>query len=458
MKGFRGTWILFAVVAVLAAYTAWEFKKAGPETNDVSQQKKLFDFKNEQVDQIKLTHGGDTVLVIREGETWHMKQPVDDDVEKSAVEAFLYSVVIQKGKVFRSEDESKNTKWADFGLEPAGYVLELTVDKKPQILQISSKNAFDGSYYIRQGEEVMLGDHGLAQIVGRDPSALRSRHLWRQKDAKAERIEVQFGSEKYVLKKEGEILAFDPKPAFKIDTAKVDQWLGAIYNLMPTEIVGDALTDEQRKLDLLVKPSFTMKVDYKNPTGTWILTVGQDRADDVFLYTSARPTVYKTSSAALKTLRVGEVYFRDGKSPFHFDVEQVHDVLISQGKIQHNLVKEGSEWKAEAPDLKVDGEKLGTFFQNIRNLEGQEFTKSAKGLKPDQRIRLRDSQGQTLLDLTWGDEFKATQSWNKGMTFRYVQTNLEKDAMGVVATKISGLIDPKLVSKKAESTSQDGHK
>src|SRR4051794_35815813 len=113
----RSTAVVAALVALLAGYTAWEYKKAAMHTGDTAQEKRLFFFVPEQVDRFKLIRGSETVLVEREGEDWKIKQPVEDMAEKSAVEAFLYSVMIQKGKIFRDADESKTTKYGEFGLE-----------------------------------------------------------------------------------------------------------------------------------------------------------------------------------------------------------------------------------------------------------------------------------------------------------------------------------------------------
>ncbi|MGZ3724002.1 MAG: hypothetical protein ACXVA9_13760, partial [Bdellovibrionales bacterium] len=73
----------------------------------------------------------------------------------------------------------------------------------------------------------------------------------------------------------------------------------------------------------------------------------------------------------------------------------------------------------------------------------------------DQHILIRDSKGQTLLDLSWGDDFKAQQSWNKGMTFRFVKTNLEKEVLGVNAAKVASLVNAGFVTVKAENKKTD---
>src|SRR5205085_1227186 len=86
--------------------------------------------------------------------------------------------------------------WAEFGLQPPGTTIEVKAAGKTETLQISSKNAFDGSFYVRRGDELLLGGHGIAQIANRDPSSFRSKRLWRETSAKIESVNAEINSEK----------------------------------------------------------------------------------------------------------------------------------------------------------------------------------------------------------------------------------------------------------------------
>ena len=461
MKAFRGTAILSLCVVALALYTAWEYKKAGDSSGDAPEEKHLFLFNSDQVEQVQIIRGTETILIVLEGDSWKMKKPFVDDAETSVMDAFIYSVRMQKGKTFRGEDEKKATKWADFGLEPPGSVVEITSNKKTETLAVSSKNAFDGSYYIRQGDELMLGDHGLAQIIGRDASAFRSRRLWREGEAIVESVQAAIDldkiKDKITVKRNGENYQIEPMPAFPVDEVRLSQWVRNILALTPNEIASDTLSEEEKRQFLLVKPSLEAHVQFKKADGgkgDWSLTIGQDKADDVYLYTNQRPTVYKSNSKSLAKIRVDRQYFRDSKHAFKIPVERAHEVQISKGEFKHGFIKEGSTWKLKegGKDWELNADKLAALFQALSSLEADEFPpgKEAKGFKGDQQLLVLDDKGKIIFDLKWGDEFKAKQAYNKGMTLRFVQTNLEKDPMGVNASKIAGLIDTSLVKKKSD--------
>lgn len=200
-----------------------------------------------------------------------------------------------------------------------------------------------------------------------------------------------------------------------------------------------------------------LTLNYKKADGSladWVLTAGQDKDEDVYLYTNVKSTVYKIARATLNSVRVPEEYFRDGKKPFRFPLEQAREIELHQGKFNPTVKKADSSWKLEgvaADKFELDMNKLTTLLQNLNGLEAQEYmpARAAKNIKADQRVVVRGEGGQTLLDLSWGDEFKSKLPYNKGQTFRFVKSNMEKDVMGVNAKKIAQLIDPTMLKAKA---------
>jgi hypothetical protein len=455
-RGFRGTWILFAMVAALAGYTYWEYRKAAVPDQDTAEEKKLFNIKTAEVDEIKLTRPGGTIDVVRDGSDWKVKQPIEDAADSASVEGFIFTIAVHKGKVFRSEEEVKSTKWSDFGFEPPALTIEITDNKKPQTIDVGTKNAFDGSFYIRKDGELLLTDPGVASAVNRDANSFRSRKLWREGDAEVSSAEVVLEKEKYGLKKDGDKWTMQPAPKFTIDNHRVERWLRNVQALSPADIASESLSEEDKRSDLLLKPSLTIKLDFKRADGAkgeWALTAGQDKAEDLYLFTNQRPTVYKTRNAALAEVRVPAAYFRDGKAPFHFDLEQAAEVEIINGAFKHKFKKDGGNWKlAEDDKNELVADKLVTFFQNLSDLESTDFMPAgqAKGFKSQAQVAVKDGKGLTLLALSWGDEYKTKQPYNKGMTFRYIKTNLEKEAMGVPTAKITSLMDTSMVKAKAE--------
>lgn len=468
-KTFRSTWLMTVFVLGLAGYTVWEYRKASKnEGVDINIEKRLFNIRSEEIVEAKLTRKEDSFTLKRSGDDWNMTAPVVDEGDTSAIDAFLYSLQIQKGKIFRGEDDAgKAINWTEFGFDDSATTVELKAAKQSESLQVSGKNAFDGSYYLRQHDELLLGDRGLAQAIARPSNGFRSRRLWREPTVQVVSAEAVIDGagvkDKFKVIYENGKWRLDPVSTFAIDPDRVANWLTHVQQLTPTEIITDSPSPEDLRNFLLLKPSALVKIQFKKEDGTpgeWTLTLGQDKAEDIYVSSTSRPTVYKTLRPSVDNIRVSKDYFREGKQAFRFPVEEAAEIEVFAQGAKRQFRKEGSEWKlkGEGPttDAELNGDKLVSLIQRINEFEAEERlpVKEAKGFKPEQQIVIRDGKGQVLLDLSWGDTFKGRRPFNKNMTFRFVKTNLEKDAMGVDKARVETLIDPQLVRIKAAKDSK----
>ena len=453
----RGTTVLGAFAIALAAYTVWDYKKAQDSLGTGVDEKKLFSLTPGDVEKIKVVHAGETIVIEKQNGDWQIREPLQDLAASTAVDALIYSLLIQKGRNFRTEDTAKTAPLAEYGLDKTAAVEEIKGKGKTESLSVSNKNAFDGSYYVSQGSEVFLGDRGLAQVLAKDVKSLRSRKPWPYGDMDVESVEISLPDlkEKYIAKVAGGKWTLDPAPKFSVDGDRIEQWVEKLLSATATEIAADNPTADEKRNFLLLKPGFTAHVKYKKQDGTpseWTFTAGQDRAEDVFVYSTSRDTVYKFNRSGLKGLRVPREYFRDGRSAFKFPLEKAAEIEIRQDSFHHKFKKEGADWKIDGAgsDLVLNQEKLVELMQRISRIEAQEFfpAKEAKGFKNFEGITIRDAQGGELFKLTWGDEYKGKRSFNEAMTFRAIRTNLESDAMGIDAAKFKTLVDPGLVLKR----------
>lgn len=453
MKNFGATWIMALVVAALAGYTFYEYKHAAEDLDRAQGERLAFTLKREDINEITLTSKGETTVLRKDGEQWKVVKPVEDLAENNAIEGYLFQVLVLKLKMFRSAEEGKDTNYAEFGLDKPSSAIELAAGDKRQSLAISSKNAFDGSFYVRQGDEVLLGDTGLAQIAERPAANFRSRHLWRFENATVEQVHVELGKDKFSFTRDKDKWTVPDKADFPLDAAKVSAWVEKVQDTLPSEFVKEERTDEDLRAYLLLKPAAVIRLGYKDKdgkAGEWVLTLGQDRAEDVFLYTNQRSTIYKATKAVADALRMPLEYFRDGHPPFQFDVERAREVRIKTAKFTHNFNKTESGWTLQGGpgDLELDQEKLVQLFQKIRNLEASEFSPKPVALKTAPQIEIRGEDGATVFTLAWGDEVKGTSAWNKNTALYRVNTSLHKGTVHVAKDKLDKLVDESMVRKK----------
>lgn len=474
MRKFAPTWILTVVVALVAGYTFYEYKHAEGDLEEALGERPAFTLKRENIDDLTFKSKDETIVLHKDGDDWKMKLPVQDLADESAIEGFLFSLTTQKLKTFLPDDEAKAVKWSDYGLEPPGTTVELGAKGAREELQVGTKNAFDGSYYVRQKDEVLLGDRGLARLVERTASSFRSRHLWREDDGvelESVTVSADSGKEKFSFTKtpaagdkdaaaKSPVWTMTPKPDYGVDSGKVAAWIEKVEDLLPNDFIKEGITSADKKNDLLVKPSYVVAIDFKKKDGKaghWELTLGQDKAGDVYLYTDQRPTIYKTSTTSLDAIRVPKAYFRDSHEPFAFPIEPAREIRVRTDKTNHSFKKTDSGWALAGEDGKsqLNQEKLVQLLQNIRNLEAVEFGPvGSKGFKTQPQVEVRGDNDKVLFRLAWGDGYKSKTPWNKGANLRFVKTNLNPGVMGAAAEKLEALeklVNESLVAPKGET-------
>lgn len=459
MKPFRSTGLLFLFVAVLVGYTFYEFKNEDRDAALARGEANAFDFKREDIQSIKAKLKGGDIELVRRGDVWQMVKPVDDLGESTLIEGFLVSLLAQKLKDFQNPSESQNVKMADYGLENPPVQIELATKDRRESLFVSDKTAFDGSYYVKKDDRVLLGNAAFDQIGTRAPFSFRSRKLWREPEAtEIQKVSVELAVDnkktRFNLVKKDKSWSIDPKPEFVIDDERIKDWLDQLKSILPNEFAKENVDEPSKKQYQLNDPSLIVVMDFKRPDGTtgqWTLTVGQDQADKVYLFTSDRPTIYETAKETLAKLRVTPAYFHDGRKPFKVNLEQAKEIDIRTDKWKHVFVKDGQKWslKGDDKDVEFDENKLVELTQSIYGLDAQEFL-PGKTEKTEPRFIVRDGKGSEIFRLGWGNEYEPIQAWNKGTKFRYVQSSLSKDIMGLPKEKLDQLIDAGIVKKKSD--------
>ncbi len=287
--------VLTVLVAALAGYTYYEYRQNLDQGSFADDERPPFTIKGDVIDYLAIERTEDPVELSKgEDGTWRMIKPVADEVDDASVLSALMTLTTQE-RALHAEGEEVAKDWTKYGLTPPAATFVLGAGKSRESLGLSSKNAFDGSFYLRKGDELLVGDSGFAQISARSSQSFRSRRLYRD-DKPLQRIDVELEKEKYaVLKKDG-VGSLEPAPSFAVATDKLESWVERVRDLKASEIVKDDPSEEDRRLFLLLVPSAKLKIN-----NDFVLNVGQDRAQDVFLQTNRKSTVFKAVAQGLQS-------------------------------------------------------------------------------------------------------------------------------------------------------------
>lgn len=455
MKSFKSTWIFLVVVAAVVGLSVYQYLK--DQNADQSQTEKSMLIKEEDKDLVDIRiQSKDSILhLVRDDKNWKVKEPVEDLADDSAAISFAESFSSQKMQ--ETEKSGPQVDWNQYGFNNENTkTIDLKAANGHQYqIQVSGRNAFDGRFYVRVGDRLLLGENTWASILARESSTLRDKSILRNSEEPTE-VVIQTGPEKLKLTQ------IDKKwsgPAnLKLDSEKINHYVGELLEALADGVV-NSRPGSTKLSEIIVtqggKPTtitvFSRKsAAAKNPNGPQNLF-------DYFVEVSDRPVIYRLNRSTHEKLVATADSLRDKSWPFHFPLEQVSEVQIKTADQNVVIKKDGSNWKLEGADAvrQLDLNRLPTFFEKIKALEADEFlpANKTKGLQPEKnKIVMKNSSGEEVFSFVWGDEFSKGKD---NMPLYYAKTNLSKEYMAVKVGSVKSIpVLVTTVSKKEEGGKQ----
>ena len=450
MKSFRATSAWAIVVLALVGYTYWDWRKSKGAPDLERGERLAFTLKRDEINSINFTRGNEKIELRREGDEWRMRAPVQDWAEDSIIDGFLFGLMNEKVRAFREDDAQPD--WAKYGLAPPGVRIELATAKASESIELSSKNAFDGSFYVRQKDELVAGASSLAQSTNRTVNSFRSRRIWRHADAEVTKVTADFGAatKNFSAVKEKGTWHLNPAPKFAVDPARVERWVSAVEDLSAAEFVRDGIED--LKTYGLNPPALKVGLEYHAEgaaPGHWDLNVGHEVGTDAFFYTNDRPTILKAPVASVRKILATPEYFRDGRAPFKFDAEAAREVRLRTPKVNLTARKSGATWAlVDAKDgATLDESEFKELVGTLGTLQAVDFPGSGVAVKAAPAIEILDQGGHTLFTLALGNDYKSKAPWNQSATPRAVRVN-GGETFGLPKAQIDNLIKERLIKAK----------
>lgn len=456
MKSFRSTGILFAVVTLLAAYTFYEFRAKSKSGLPVAEgETRLFDFGMNEVEAVDVERNAGAFSIERRGDDWYLTKPVQDLADKAIVDSFLYSLVDQRIKDFVSEDEVSQVKWEDLGLDSGFTKLIVHSKGKSVSADVSSKNAFDGRFYMRVNGEPKLGDRSWAQIFQRNPESFRNKYLWPHgMNSETQSISFKYPEGKTwrevtLESKEGK-WSMTPPVNHEISDVQISNWLDDLKDFKAVEVISDPGPDLSKFG--LVTPRYEIHITTQDPQGEGekvSIKISGPIAEDVYAMREGNPAVYKLTRTAAERVKVDTDYFREGQSPFQFSLELARQIEVETTKGRVKIEKDGENWKlVDGGNLELKTDKLVELFQKVRDLDAREFHKTGRGWPQRPQLVIRGKDDKILLQLEWGEKFKPTKGYLIGQEYKFVRSSQSSEVFGVQFDRIERVVPRDLVVEK----------
>lgn len=430
MKTFRSSLNLFVLTALIGSYAYFVEYKGGEKKEKAKEESlRLFPASAaDQADRIVLTWVAAKTVLVKEGGTWKITEPIQDLADPTAVETLLTGLREEKSEVTVVEGEALDL--SKFGLQSPLGTIEVSGGGSTHRIEFGTVDGIGGVKYVHlpaQKKIVTVGSFAQTrfQKTARD---LREKKIMAFEPSEIQSFDYKGTLNFKVSKTEG-AWSVEGK-SWKLDEAKVTGFLQEVANVRASEVVSESKTADPKKFGLSQTVS---RVAVKRADGSeQILNLHPIKDGKLYLTREDRPPVFEVPSATAENLKLTELKLRDTKFPFKFDPALVANIDIRSSVSKLSLKRESGNWVVQGSDekRKLSESKIQGLLTALGSLEAKEFTKQVKGQVLGS-VELKKEDGATVLKLEYGRDVGTEQ--------QVVTTNLTPDVMLVSKSAIAGL-------------------
>ena len=335
---------------------------------------------------------------IRQGGGW------EDLADSRTVRDWLSSVLAEEAPVL---EDKEPLSWGDYGLDKDYSTLSLRGGSEGQrvSVRISRESAFDGKFFLRRGDTLLLGEVIWGQLKSRGIKFFRSRRVVPRGESP---LELSFHSGEVqwsFIDREGEWQWSEgiKNPPFPLSSLSLREWWQELVSLR-LQMEGDIPPDtpQMRKKHKLLSPGLSIQARF--PGGRqWSLNLSPENGGMFYALVSKRKHLLPLTENEAQKLFLNADRLRDHGQPFRFQQSEVSEVKFHSGDLNLKLKKEeeGEKWVLKSPQAgqgELNPRWVGQVLNHLGNLKAQTYV-GQKPITPGTEITLRDSQNKVLLHL-----------------------------------------------------------
>ncbi len=461
MKKFGPTLIMAVLALAMGGFAFYEYKTGQQEESKKAEENRLFSEADANFTAIAMTTGIQSHFdLAKEGEkSWQILAPLKDASDDSAIQAFAGELGGQKAKEIEVEGKPN---WQQYGLDDSAPKMILTnSNKKTYTILISSKPAFDGSYFLKMNDKLLLGSSAWGRFVQKNVNDFRDKAFISESLMIKGFVIEHAGHGKFEIKKTDTGWEISGKTKLPADTKRIESFIKDLKGLRALDFTSEDQNAKVMNSTGLRTPQIriTLQLDDKNLPRLDLAVASKD--ENAFAMVSNRPQVFKIPKTNLEKLDHAQDYFRDRTEPFRFPLEQAVRLRIETPATKLEVQKDGSTWKLAQPEpgKELDVDRLQDFYSKLKSMEADAFFSpqtAAKGLTPAKNlIAITDSQNKEIFRMSWGEQFKKDK---ESVPLFYTKTSQTKDVLGVktgsiMALPINSLLKTSSAPKPASSVS-----
>lgn len=450
---FRNTWILAGIVIAFGAYLYFgEYKKAAKEEEQKAADEKVLNVDQAKVVKMDIKNANGEFEVEKvDDKNWKLNIPLADVADENMITGILGSITTAK---FEQAIEGQDPK--NFGLDaPKSSVTVFLKDGTIKKVNVGIDSPIAGKAYLQRVDDpkILFADASFKTQLDRTLKDFRDKKIYRKAKTEIESLSIKYNTKDnhstISLVKKGGDWHLPGENGEKADQEASNGLINTIDNLRATDFPSEK-ADSASELQKygLDKPQIFIRLEDKDHKALAEISISPKKDNNVFIRVAGQNTIYQAFGGAGDQLIHVPSDFHDKKEPFDIKRDDVSEIILSYGKTNDHLIKDGVNWKLAAPDAQkeVSQIQVASLLDKIGNLRISEMTtnEKPKGLdSPRGTLMVKDAHGQDLMTLTWGDETKSKRSFfTKSSKVNYI--------FGTDSTALNGLTGQPLVTEKID--------
>ncbi len=374
--------ILLIILILIGVYYFWDTERIEKKEKAEEEAKRVFVHTNENIGQITIDKGTETISAKKEGENWLLTSPLQTAGDKTAWDSIARTLGDAKSQRTIKDVTASLTP---YGLDqPAMKVTIADVDgATPETILFGKKTPTGSETYAMLSsatDQVVVVYNYVQTSADKSLLDLRDRTIVSMEPNDVQRIDVQVGPTQYQLSRgtDPEWTLTAPFQA-RADKTKVDGAINKIRNGRVMKFIDENPTDLAQYG--LVEPA-TRVVFWVGQPGTesqWsskalLLGVSSETADQVYAKREGQNNVFSVESSILTDLPEDPKTFRLNKITDVKSWDVNHLAIVQAGETIFEASKEEIDWTLIKPmEGKAEYSDISDVVRAITDLEAYDF-------------------------------------------------------------------------------------
>lgn len=378
---------------VAAAFYAYNSIHIGEQKRAEREEakKKIFDFKEEDLEKIRVRSGSKTFVLEKRGESWLIVSPLETETDSFQINELLRAVTEGKmiEKVGKPDDRGR------FGLDPAEWEIDFHTAKGrlPHTLYVGNVSPTGKVVYVVSSRHsgVVSVDSSFKNRVAKSMFHLRNKRLFDWDSDGVVKVELRRGATRMVAeRKNGGWEMVNPVKA-RADREKTSELIRKTVYARATSFADAQVDDAVTGLKAAAARISLWKSARDEPL---VLSIGRESKDGLWVMASKDGIIATVEKSFLNSIPLNAVEFRDMRI-FPMETQRWKEIngltVERKGKTVEVVKGAAGGWESLGPaSFKPDAQKIDEFFSDLAGMKAIRFIskKYAGDKTPDLRIGL----------------------------------------------------------------------